>query len=89
MSKCLGKKTWKGARQTATTSNWYQGKQPRPNPKVVNAIDLLQVNLHSSLEPEIGIEESETAHMRQRMKAHTEDTNELFNLMARHIRKRG
>ena len=23
------------------------------------------------------------------MKAHTEDTNELFNLMARHIRKRG
>jgi len=40
------------------------------------------------MEPSREVELSEVTQMRSKMKHHSEETNELFNLMARQIKKR-
>lgn len=46
------------------------------------------INLHEEKEPSRDVDQSEVTLMRSRMAHHSEETNELFNLMARQIKKR-
>ena len=46
------------------------------------------INLHEETEPSREVETSEVTQMRSKMKLHSEETNEVFNLMARQIKKR-
>ena len=46
------------------------------------------LNLHEEKEPDHGIDISDVTMMRSKLNTHSEETNELFNLMARQIKKR-
>ena len=46
------------------------------------------INLHQEMEPSREVEKADIKYMRGRMNEHCEETNELYNLMARHIKKR-
>ena len=46
------------------------------------------INLHEEREPSREIDSSDVSLMRNKMLHHSEETNELYNLMARHIKKR-
>ena len=47
------------------------------------------INLHEEREPSREVDNSDVTQMRTKMGHHSEETNELYNLMARHIKKRG
>lgn len=66
----------------------FQTFKPRANPPPIKAIELMGINLHEEKEPSRDVETSEVTMMRSRMAHHSEETNELFNLMARQIKKR-
>ena len=57
-------------------------------PKPVKAIELLGLNLHDQAQHVTDVDNVEVEEMQQNMVAHTEETNEIFNLMARQIKKR-
>ena len=46
------------------------------------------INLHEEKEVDRDVEDLEVTQMRGKMAQHSEETNELFNLMARSIKKR-
>ena len=46
------------------------------------------INLHQEREPSRDVDLSDVTQMRSKMNQHSEETNELYNLMARHIKKR-
>ena len=62
--------------------------KPRANPPPVRAIELMGINLHQEREPSREVDQSDVTQMRTKMGQHSEETNELYNLMARHIKKR-
>ena len=48
------------------------------------------INLHQAHSPDREVENSDVTHMiKNKLCEHSEETNELYNLMARHIKKRG
>ena len=61
---------------------------PRKNPLPVNALALLGVDLHDQMDPERSVANNEVEVMQKKLTEHSEETNELFNLMARQIKKR-
>ena len=63
-------------------------RQPRANPPPIKTIELMSLKLHEEKEVERDVEDSEVTVMRTKMAQHSEETNELFNLMARSIKKR-
>ena len=64
------------------------GLGPRRNPKPVKAIELLGLDLHDRTQHETKVENSEVEVMQNNLAEHTDETNEIFNLMARQIKKR-
>ena len=62
--------------------------QPRANPPPIKTIELMGLNLHEEKEVDRDVEDLEVTMMRGKMAQHSEETNELFNLMARSIKKR-
>lgn len=66
----------------------YMLHKPRANPPPVRAIELMGINLHEEREPSREVDTADVTQMRSTMKNHSEETNELYNLMARHIKKR-
>ncbi len=58
-------------------------RKPRPNPPPIKALELMGLNLHEEKEPDHDVDVSDVTMMRQKMNHHSEETNELFNLMAR------
>ena len=46
------------------------------------------MNLHDIVDPERGVDAIEVEQMQQKLEHHSEETNELFNLMAQQIKKR-
>ena len=61
---------------------------PRANPPPVKAIELMGINLHQERAPSRDVDKADVKYMRNTMNHHCEETNELYNLMARHIKKR-
>ena len=47
------------------------------------------LKLHDAQSPTRDVDKSEVNSMQKIMGQHCEETNELYNLMARHIKKRG
>ena len=54
----------------------------------MRAIQLMGINLHAAEELSREVDQSDVTTMRKKMTEHSEETNELFNLMARQIKKR-
>ena len=46
------------------------------------------MNLHDTADPERGVDAIEVEQMQSKLEHHSEETNELFNLMAQQIKKR-
>jgi len=48
------------------------------------------INLHQAHSPDRDVDQTDVTHMiNHKLCEHSEETNELYNLMARHIKKRG
>ena len=79
-----------GGASPAEDNEPYYGihHKPRANPPPIRAIELMGLNLHQEREPSRDVDQSDVTQMRSKMNQHSEETNELYNLMARHIKKR-
>lgn len=65
-----------------------QQVERRPAPQPFKALDLLGMNLHDAVDPVRDVEACEVEQMQRKLASHSEETNELFNLMAQQIKKR-
>ena len=72
----------------STSGSFQPSYKPRANPPPIRAIELMGINLHEEKEPSRDVDLSDVTTMRSKMGHHSEETNELFNLMARQIKKR-